>query len=192
MIDYIILSFLCVIYFGLHSLLASHKVKSWVPLPSPYYRLAYSLIAIITLAPIALYLVSVPTIQLWSSHTLNRFFGLMLATYGIILIQRTFRYYSFKEFMGFKSELVDKHLITEGVFQYVRHPLYTATFLLSWGYVLYSPTLASLVSMIWINLYLLIGTKLEEKKLIEEFGNEYKEYQKNVPAFFPRKFPFKG
>ncbi len=36
--------------------------------------------------------------------------------------------------------------------------------------------------------YLLTGTVLEERKLVLEFGDEYKEYQKKVSMFLPAKW----
>lgn len=33
--------------------------------------------------------------------------------------------------------------------------------------------------------YVLIGTKLEEKKLVLEFGDEYIKYQQDVPMLIP-------
>ena len=44
-----------------------------------------------------------------------------------------------------------------------------------------------LVMFISITLYFYIGSFYEEKKLVEKYGVEYKEYQKKVPRIFPIK-----
>ena len=36
-----------------------------------------------------------------------------------------------------------------------------------------------------LTIYVVIGTLLEEKKLINEFGESYKQYQKRVPMLIP-------
>jgi protein-S-isoprenylcysteine O-methyltransferase Ste14 len=36
-----------------------------------------------------------------------------------------------------------------------------------------------------LTIYVIIGTILEEKKLILEFGEAYKQYQKKVPMLIP-------
>jgi protein-S-isoprenylcysteine O-methyltransferase Ste14 len=39
-----------------------------------------------------------------------------------------------------------------------------------------------------ISAYFIIGTILEERKLLLEFGERYREYQKNVSMFIPYKW----
>ena len=34
-------------------------------------------------------------------------------------------------------------------------------------------------------LYLFVGSKLEERKLEQQFGEAYRSYQRNVPMLFP-------
>ncbi len=36
--------------------------------------------------------------------------------------------------------------------------------------------------------YLVIGTFLEERKLVVEFGDQYRQYQREVPMLFPVKW----
>jgi hypothetical protein len=37
--------------------------------------------------------------------------------------------------------------------------------------------------------YLILGAKLEERKLIVKFGDRYRRYRQQVPAFIPRRLP---
>ncbi len=114
----------------------------------------------------------------------------MLATGGVLVIQRSFRYYKLTGFLGFlqlsKPEAPESNgLQTNGILKYVRHPLYTGTLMIMIGYWFFSPTLINLVSCLSIVFYLAIGIRLEERKLIIEFGNDYLEYQKKVPMLIP-------
>ena len=39
---------------------------------------------------------------------------------------------------------------------------------------------------IWGTLYLVIGSRFEERKLVNIYGDDYQRYQQDVPQFFPR------
>lgn len=45
--------------------------------------------------------------------------------------------------------------------------------------------LTDLVVNIILTVYIIIGTKLEEQKLILEYGDEYLKYQQEVPMLIP-------
>lgn len=45
--------------------------------------------------------------------------------------------------------------------------------------------LATLLSAGAITSYLLLGSRLEESKLIAEYGDAYRDYRRRVPALFP-------
>ncbi len=76
-----------------------------------------------------------------------------------------------------------------GLHQYVRHPLYLGTLLFIWGLFLIFPLLNNLIACMVVTVYTLFGIRLEEKKLILEFGESYVEYAKKVPGLIPK---FKG
>jgi protein-S-isoprenylcysteine O-methyltransferase Ste14 len=39
-----------------------------------------------------------------------------------------------------------------------------------------------------VTLYFIIGSRFEEDKLLDEFGEAYAEYRRRTPAFLPRLF----
>jgi len=101
------------------------------------------------------------------------------------------RNYDLREFSGthqlaHNGNTPNHSLNTKGLNAFVRHPLYTASFFLFWGFFLYSPTLKSLCFTGISSLYLIIGTRLEEQKLVGVFGKEYSDYQSKVGQFFPK------
>ena len=89
---------------------------------------------------------------------------------------------------GLKSLIREEYsneLMITGVHKYVRHPLYTGTFAFLWGLFLIFPNWNLFVSNVIITAYTLIGIKLEEEKLIKEFGEQYRVYRQQVPMLFP-------
>jgi len=85
-----------------------------------------------------------------------------------------------------ETHCAPKKLETTGVYSIVRHPQYFGwilahvgmSILLSVGYsMLFTPILIALIYLI---------SKKEEDELINEFGKEYKDYQKKVPMLIPK------
>ena len=75
-------------------------------------------------------------------------------------------------------------LDTGGVLGVVRHPMYFATALLLWARPL---DVSAIIVNTILTMYLIVGTLLEERRLVEEFGEAYRAYQRNVPMLVPYK-----
>jgi protein-S-isoprenylcysteine O-methyltransferase Ste14 len=76
-------------------------------------------------------------------------------------------------------------LLREGIHKYIRHPLYLGTLLWIWGLFFIFPMLNNLIAVVIITGYVLIGIRLEEKKLLAEYGNLYADYISKVPMLVP-------
>jgi protein-S-isoprenylcysteine O-methyltransferase Ste14 len=74
---------------------------------------------------------------------------------------------------------------SRGVLGLIRHPWYLGVFILIWARDM---TLKGLIINLVLSAYLVIGTVLEERKLVLDFGNKYKEYQLQVSMFIPLKW----
>jgi protein-S-isoprenylcysteine O-methyltransferase Ste14 len=159
-----------------------------------YYRLAYNLFAIVSLIPVLLYTHSIRQTPffIWDGYLLPIKY-LLLATGMFIFISGAMHYDMFT-FLGLRQvrEKVNHNLInasgeldSNGILGFVRHPFYTAIFPLIWATNLDTTTL--IVNVI-LSLYVIVGTILEERKLITEFGDEYRDYQKKVSMLFPLKW----
>ncbi|MFY0651028.1 MAG: isoprenylcysteine carboxylmethyltransferase family protein [Cyclobacteriaceae bacterium] len=174
-------------YLFLHSFLASESVKNHAHglVSKKVYRLIYSIISIVTLLPIFLYLASTPSAFILDKSDLLKYFSLALCTWGIIVTKQSFKHYSLGKFLGFKDENPDEDLVIDGLYRYVRHPLYSGMILISLGFWLYIPNTLNLISIGVIYAYLVIAIPIEEKKLIKLFGKEYVDYKKTTPAVFP-------
>ena len=78
-------------------------------------------------------------------------------------------------------------LVTDQLYGLVRHPQYTGLFIAIFGEgIVHWPTIFSvgLFPIIVFAYYLL--ARSEERKVEEEFGDEYRAYRKRVPMFIPR------
>jgi len=86
-------------------------------------------------------------------------------------------------------------LIISGPFAYVRNPLYVGNILLYLGLGIMSFALFPYLQIIAIIFFLIqyyFIVSEEEKYLLEKFKDDYKDYCKNVRAFFPRLSPYKN
>ena len=84
-------------------------------------------------------------------------------------------------------ELRAPGFVRRGPYLWVRHPLYFFTLALIWS----APDVGSdrlLFNVLW-TLWVVLGSYLEEKDLVAEFGDRYRHYQKTVPMLFPLRFP---
>lgn len=78
-------------------------------------------------------------------------------------------------------------LVMDGVYARVRHPQYTGLFLIIFGEgVVHWPTIISVLAFpVIIGAYTILARK-EERQMLAEFGERYREYQRRVPMFIPR------
>jgi protein-S-isoprenylcysteine O-methyltransferase Ste14 len=182
--------------FGLgHSVLADARVKARL---KPYfragYRLAYNLFALLHVALI----VAAGWWLLGDGAAFARPEGLralqwVTTALGAGVLFAALFGYDLGRFAGTAQLRASAHgkflddeepLHLTGFHRYVRHPLYSGAFLLLWGRVADEFTLAT---ALWASLYLWIGARFEEKRLLARFGDLYARYREQVPAFFPWK-----
>ncbi len=181
--------------FGLvHSLLASRAGTAFLQRRfGSWHRIVYSGVACATLAPLLAYAASV------RSEPLFRWQGPLAAVPYVLLAGAAAlfwaggRHFSLGRLLGFTQLregasvglAAQGRLDDSGVLGVVRHPWYAACLLLPWARDLDAPALAASVVF---SLYVLVGTWLEERKLVLEFGDEYRAYQRRVSALVPLKW----
>jgi protein-S-isoprenylcysteine O-methyltransferase Ste14 len=191
--EYLVVGGSWALYLFLHSALATNGVKKWVAdkitKSERAYRFIYSLLSTIGLLWLLMIMAITDSIQIFKPSAYVTYGAMVLASYGVILIIVSFRQLSMKEFVGLKKQSEFK-LIKTGLHGHVRHPIYSGTILLFSGMCLYYPTDINILVAGVVFLYLPFGIYLEERKLIEVFGEEYLDYTKKVSAIFPRLFRF--
>lgn len=86
---------------------------------------------------------------------------------------------------AFGAQLYSDHrLVTGGPYAFVRHPLYLGMICAAFGSLLLYHTWTTLVFAI-VAPFVLFRAAREEKVLAAEFGDQWREYCRKVPAFFP-------
>lgn len=90
------------------------------------------------------------------------------------------------EGMGIAVSPRTKKLVTEGPYRYSRNPMVLGAFLLYLSLVVFLNSLFSLlVLLIFISAGMAYLKLSEEKRLLRDFGEEYRNYRKKVPMLLP-------
>ena len=77
------------------------------------------------------------------------------------------------------------HLVTSGVFRYVRHPLYASLLLLAWGVFLKRPSGAGAALAAAATALLAATAQTEEGENVRYFGRAYADYARRSRRFIP-------
>ncbi len=81
----------------------------------------------------------------------------------------------------------ENRLVTDRLYGLVRHPQYTGLFIALFGEgVVHWPTFFSVALFPIIVIAYTLLARSEERKVMEQFGDEYSAYLKRVPMFIPR------
>jgi protein-S-isoprenylcysteine O-methyltransferase Ste14 len=172
-------------------------VKDWIEgrlgiLAKRGYRLAYNLIGVVTLLPV----LAVPALN--PGDVLYQLTGFPLAMgmtgqfLALVVLLIGVWQTGALQFLGLRqvlSPIPDSkpELTIEGLYRWVRHPLYTAGLLFIWLTPLMTSSLLAL--NIGLTAYIYIGSIFEEHRLVREFDQVYEQYQREVPRLFPRLWP---
>ncbi|MBT7309018.1 MAG: hypothetical protein HN842_12435 [Gammaproteobacteria bacterium] len=181
------------LYFIIHSIVASLTIKQWFaenyPGKMPLYRIFFNIQSLLLLF-FPLYLLYTWEGQmLWEWHGITQFIMVLLMVCATGLFIYTLRDYDSAEFFGIRqwknsihSVKDQEQFVLSPMHRVVRHPWYFFLLVLLWSQEMDS---ARLLTAILITLYLFVGSRMEEKKLTHYHPLVYPRYQSQVPALFP-------
>jgi methanethiol S-methyltransferase len=157
-----------------------------------FYRLFYVLISLVLIVPLIKYTGQTDTqifIPYWYPLSIVRY--LLIAASLAIFFYAFFFNYNSLSFLGIHQILnfmktKDKDSSTDirqnGLLGIIRHPMYFATIVLLWcGTFRVMDIIVNTV----LTIYVIVGTMLEERKLVLEYGDRYIKYQQEVPMLIP-------
>lgn len=195
--DYLLLALLWILWCAVHSGMISRTVTEFVArhFGSHYrfYRIFFNILAVATIIPIVIFARSLegPVLLRWDGLWIA--IQLPLLTASLLLFLAGVGHYDMLQLLGFRQIVTGTShktlseagkLNTSGILSVTRHPWYLGTILLCWT-ASQSLDTATLVTNVILTSYLIVGALLEERKLIAEFGDEYREYQLRVPMLLP-------
>ena len=86
----------------------------------------------------------------------------------------------------FKEVREVSEVIRKGAYNYCRHPMYLSEILLYIGLLLISMSLAAFIVLLLGIGFLYFICRYEERLLLDHFGDEYRQYMREVPMWIPR------
>jgi protein-S-isoprenylcysteine O-methyltransferase Ste14 len=173
------------ISFGLgHSFFAASSGRSWlIRVAGRRERLLYNAIALLHLM-IVLVLGAVLFAGYAPFHVPLILRVLMdgLVLLGVMILYRAGKSYDLARFLGLTTPKTIEPLAVSGMNRVVRHPLYLGLILLMLGLC---ATPLSLATTIFAVIYIFIGIRFEERKLVQLYGAAYQNYCAEVPMLIP-------
>ena len=186
----------CLLHSAMISLTVTGYLKEKLGENYKFYRIFYNLFALATLIPLILYESTLRSLPIFRWDGLFLILRLiLLGTAGGLFLAGVLKF-DMLHFLGIRqirsgnsySALSKTNDIdTSGILSIIRHPWYSATILLVWAGSAELYVSSFLVNCI-LTVYIFIGTVLEERKLIVEYGDTYRDYRKKVSMLFPFKW----
>jgi len=95
----------------------------------------------------------------------------------IVFLLGSFLYFKWELFW---HKIYKGQLVTDGIFQYLRHPHYTSLIIIGFGLAFFFYSLSALLIAFIAIPIMIISIFDEEKLLLKQYGKEYEEYMKKV------------
>jgi protein-S-isoprenylcysteine O-methyltransferase Ste14 len=167
-------------------------VFSWRPLRNPRYHGFYRFFAFEAI--LILILLNIPY-WIRSPLSLLQLVSWLLLACSIFFVFQGF--YLLSKLGGYKARENTSEtfafedtavLVTDGIYKYIRHPLYSSLLLLAWGAYLKHISLYATIAVLFATAALIATAKIEERENISFFGSKYETYIKKTKMFIPYLF----
>lgn len=194
--EYLLVLFLWTGYVALHSYLISTGFTNFMIrfLKEYYafYRLFYILISLVLLIPLLKYSGQIDDkviITYESPFDVIRYIltgaSLLMFFYAFFFNYDSLSFFGIRQIMNFgKEKKIDptEAIKQNGLLGFMRHPMYLALIIYLWCQTF---RIIDIYVNALLTVYVIIGTILEERKLVLEFGDAYVKYKQEVPMLIP-------
>jgi len=174
------------VFAACHSLLACLNIKDIAyrhNISPRRYRLIYVIIAILLSSIWLAYIHQLPDQSLYSIQGTGQWLCYGTQALGILLFYASLQPIDTPAFLGLRNFSTDREpFIEQGIYRYIRHPMYSSIILLM--IAMPRQSINSLTLYLLIGIYFIIGSRWEEQRMINEHP-EYIDYRNRVPAFIP-------
>lgn len=124
------------------------------------------------------------TLQPWIGHW-GMYIGTAMMLIGIVLVMLGWRVIH-RRFWS--KDAGEGELVTDGIYAWIRHPQYTGFMLVTLGMILDWATLPLLIMWPILAIVYYRLARMEERELIAQFGEAYRNYQARTGMFLPKLF----
>ncbi len=122
--------------------------------------------------------------SLYEFNTLNNKIGALLFAFSLVF--RIWAHTVIDRSYSPTLEVRDDHrLVKHGPYKYIRHPIYTGTIIAVIAILIFTSSIVGFVLSLLSIPLLEHRIKNEEMMLIEEYGDEYREYQESTWKLVP-------
>ncbi len=104
--------------------------------------------------------------------------GLLIILFGILNLNESLSI--------FPSPKKDSSLISNGIYKYIRHPIYSGILIAMMSYSVYEVSLIKFLITILLAVVFYLKSGLEEKLLVERY-EQYDDYKNSTGRFLPRR-----
>ena len=194
--NYVLVAVLWMAYCSLHSFLISIRFTNlMIRILKNYYafyRISYVLISFILLVPLLRFSAQVDDAVIVTyvfpfsiARDVLTVGSLLLFFWAFFFNYDSLSFFGIRQILNFgktKKTSPSEEVKRSGLLGIVRHPMYFALIIYLWCQTFRT---TDIVGNIVLTVYIIIGTQLEEKKLVLEFGETYVKYQQEVPMLIP-------
>jgi protein-S-isoprenylcysteine O-methyltransferase Ste14 len=114
-----------------------------------------------------------------------RLMGVPLEVAGLALFLSMFRHLGLNV-TSTSMPRANATLVTSGPYRWIRHPMYTTVLILVTATTLLTASLAVAFGGAAMFALLAARSRVEERRLVEKFGDDYRAYQRRTGRFLPR------
>jgi protein-S-isoprenylcysteine O-methyltransferase Ste14 len=118
-------------------------------------------------------------------HTITLNLIIVILLIAGLTVAITARHTLARNWSGAVALKADHELITTGLYQYVRHPIYTGMLLMILGTALSVATIGAAIGFLIILVGVLLKLKQEEALLTKHFAQDYLSYKKRTRTLIP-------
>jgi protein-S-isoprenylcysteine O-methyltransferase Ste14 len=112
--------------------------------------------------------------------------GIFVLAFSLLIFWRA--HFDLKANWSPSLEIYEGHtLITSGIYQYIRHPMYASLLLQSIAQMLLLQNwIAGPAGLFMFIPFYIFRSRAEEKMMIERFGDQYREYKRTTGSILPK------
>ena len=194
--NYLLITLLWIAYCVLHSYLISTRFTNLASRLLrryyAFYRLFYVALSLVLLIPLLDYTAQMKSeIIVTYGHPLSVVrhgltgAALLLFFWAFFFDYDSLSFFGIRQMLDFGKAAASKPsagLKRRGLLGVTRHPMYLALIVYLWCQTF--RTVDVILNTV-LTIYVIVGTRLEEKKLGLEFGDSYRKYQQEVPMLIP-------